>query len=105
MRKHMSDIEHNAEALILRAAKEAGLTEEVAVALWFAAKHGLADECPDGPDNVAAAVLRALIDDFDESVCTPGSVVEHMFGEGLCIDPRSEADKAEVAAYHDGGKS
>jgi hypothetical protein len=95
----IGDIEHNAEALILRAAREAGLTQVVATALWWAVKYGFADECANGGRNIAANLLSSLTEDFQENITSPDVVVEDMVGGGLSIEPQTKAEKAEVATF------
>jgi hypothetical protein len=84
-----------AEELILKAAKESGLTKEVALALWWGDKSGVS--CG---TSVAAKVLSSLKEDFEENITSPEIVVQDMFGDGLHIRPPvSEAEKAEVEAF------
>jgi hypothetical protein len=81
-----------AEQLILRAAKDAGLTEQVAEVLWWIDQHEVGALALD-------ALRDALVDRFDDMICAPAIAMQDLYGEGLQPSPVTEAEQAEVAAF------
>jgi hypothetical protein len=90
----------NAAALIVAAAKESGLLQEVAGALCFIDKT---------PNSLDAAGCRAcemyerLAEAFDEHVLLPHSVLVTFHGDGV-PDPDGMYTADELAPYLVGGK-
>jgi hypothetical protein len=79
------DVHLDAKALIIAAAKESGLLQEVAELLWFAGR-------PRAPGTAAPGcpvceLLDRLTDAFDAHVCVANIVAEEFYGEGLDIAP------------------
>jgi hypothetical protein len=89
------DYHQSAEQLILLAAKESGLLEEVAklVAWWNQPGHPVGDTCP------LCELRNMLIDGFDQFICDPAIAAERVYGEGFCIPP-TEAEWRAIADEH-----
>jgi hypothetical protein len=81
-RREQMNYHQNAEQLILLAAKQSGLLEEVAklVAWWHQP-----DEKPPGIEGFCplCVLLSMLTDGFDQFVCKPALAAEAIYGEGF----------------------
>ena len=78
----------SAADVILAAAKQSGLLNEVAEAMCFIDKH---------PDDVssACALYEGLAEVFDDHVVwLPSNMIEGFYGDGICIGPFTEAELA-----------
>jgi hypothetical protein len=85
-----------AEELILRAAKDTGLTEAIAEALWFIDKHGLADAlCGDVLHSLHEDLANAFVDITGATAV----FIDRYYGGGVGFEPGTEAEKAEVAKF------
>jgi hypothetical protein len=80
----------NAACLIISAAKESGLLEEIAQALHFA------DMTPSSMDCPACALRERLTEDFDGHVLLAYDVLECFYGEGFVLH---EASEEEIVPY------
>ena len=85
--------------LIIEAAERSGLLKEVAYLIWFAKQYGTAPRCP------ICELVDELTEAFDDHICTPGIVGEHVYGDGhgggpSDIAPAPGAEAAEFEIFY-----
>ncbi len=79
----------SAADVIVAAAKQSGLLNEVAEALCFIDKHGEIDH-----PGMACALYDELAEAFDDHTCLAVIMIEGFYGEGFCFGPFTEAELA-----------
>ena len=88
-----TDIHTSAKQLVIKAAEQSGLLQEVAEFLWFTSRLKMDDgRC------LACELVDELAEAFDDHIVLPHVFAERVFGEGLCILPKPD-EAAEVAAF------
>jgi hypothetical protein len=90
-----ADHHQSAKALIIKAAEQSGLLEQVAEFLWFTRILAEGAVCCSGGTCPPCELLQQLTAAFGEHVCMAGTVAED---KGR-VSPVSPEDKAEAAAF------